>query len=120
MADQILNVRRRIREIEAILARSKSDYFNLGIEKPLKERAALEAEAAELRLKRFDMEDLEKARQSKVRNMRAELLKARLQEAGLLHIFTECHAEAEAAVPPVEPPEVTHDGFPELQTRSAA
>ena len=108
MAEQILNIRRRIREIEAILARSKSDYFNLGIEKPLKARAALEAELADLRLMRFDMEDLERARQSKVRVMRAELLKARLKEMGLLHIFTECNAEAEEAIPPVEHLEVNH------------
>lgn len=108
MADQLLNVRRRIREIEAILARSKSDYFNKGIETPLKVRAALEAEAAELRLARYDMEDLDKARQSKVRTMRAELLKARLQEMGLLHIFTECNDAAEAAVPPVEQPEASN------------
>lgn len=107
MADDILNVRRRIREIEAILARSKSDYFNLGIEKPLKERAALEAEMAELRLKRYDLESLENARGARVRAVRGELMKQRLQDLGLAHVFDECNALAEAQVPPVEHPEAT-------------
>lgn len=108
MADQLQNIRRRVREIEAILARSKSDYFNKGIEKPLKERAALEAEMAELRLKRYDMETLDARRASTVRKLRSEILKARLTALGFATLFAECNAEAEAQVPPVEHAEVEH------------
>lgn len=102
MAARLLNIRRRIIEIEAILARSKSDYFNKGIETPLKERAALEAEKAELRLMRYDVESLENARQARVRALRGELMAKRLAAMGLQRLYDECHAEAEAAVPPVE------------------
>ncbi len=101
-SEPLQSVRRRVREIEAILARSKSDYFNLGIERPMKERAALEAEMAELRLARYDMEDLEAVRASKVRNLRSEILKARLVALGFATLFAECNAAAEAQVPPTE------------------
>lgn len=107
-AQTLLNIRRRVREIEAILARSKSDYFNLGIEKPLKERAALEAEAAELRLMRYDIEFLENARNARVRMVRGELMKKRLADMGLQDLYDACHAEAEATVPPVEQTEVAN------------
>lgn len=102
MAEQLQNIRRRVREIEAILARSKSDYFNKGIEKPIGERAALEAEMAELRLKRYDIEELDRARAATVRALRGELLKARLTALGLAHLIAECNEAAEAQVPPVE------------------
>jgi hypothetical protein len=102
MADQLQVVRRRMREIDADLARRKSDFFNKGIEAPMKERAALEAELAELRLRRFDMEDLESKRAAQVRQRRAELLKDRLTALGLVHLIKECNDIAEAEVPPAE------------------
>lgn len=108
MADQYQNVRRRILEITADLAKRKSDYFNHGIESPLRERAALESELADLRLRRYDIEDRLNSREANVRRVRGELLKERLTALGLAHLLDECRAEAEAAVPPIEQDEVAH------------
>lgn len=107
-SQQLQQVRRRIREIDAELARRKSDYYNKGIEAPMKERAALESELADLRLVRLDMEDLEATRAANVRRIRGELMQQRLAELGLQHLFTECNAAAEAQVPLVEHSEVSH------------
>jgi hypothetical protein len=108
MADQYQNVRRRILEIVADLAKRKSDYFNHGIESPLRERAALESELADLRLARFDVEDKEASRAARVRGLRGELLRQRLADMGLEHLIAECNEIAEASVPPVDELEATH------------
>lgn len=103
----IRKLKRRICEIEADLAKRKSDYFNHGIESPMKERAALESELASLKLVRFDLDNRESARKAEVRKLRGELLKQRLQELGLAHLVAECNEIAEATIPPIEQPEVT-------------
>ena len=91
MPDQYQNVR-RILEIVADLAKRKSDYFNHGIESPLRERAALESELADLRLRRYDIEDRLNSREANVRRVRGELLKERLTALGLAHLLDECRA----------------------------
>lgn len=107
-AEKLRAIKRRMREIEADLAKRKSDYFNKGIGSPLKERAALESELADLRLARFDAEDKEASRAARVRGLRSELLRQRLADLGLEHLIAECNAIAEASVPPVDELEATH------------
>lgn len=108
MDQKKINVRRRILEIEAELALRKSDFFNKGIEAPMSERTALESELAALKLAKYSNDELERARNARVRTMIGEMMKQRLAEIGLSNLHAECKAAAEAAIPPIEGSEVNH------------
>lgn len=91
----------RIAEIQADLAERKRQYFVDGIERPMAERAALEAELAQLKLAKMHINGKEKARAMQVRQLRGALLKMRLEEHGFAHLIDECNAEAEKQIPPI-------------------
>lgn len=108
MEQQKFNNKRRILEIELELARRKAEFFNTGIEYPMKERAALEHELAALKLAKYNSEELDRARKARVRSLIGEMMKQRLAELGLSNLHPECKAAAEAEIPPVEHSEVNH------------
>jgi chromatin segregation and condensation protein Rec8/ScpA/Scc1 (kleisin family) len=96
--DKAISTRRL--EIAATLARWKSDYFNQGVERPIGDRASLEAELAELTLEQRLIGDaVQKAKVERRQKINASLL-AQLQvvltERGLTDALEEAQRRSDA------------------------
>lgn len=91
-------IKLRIAAIRLELATRKNVYFLDGIQRPMKERTALEVELAGLEFQRMSANLDAKNRLFQVKAKRAELLKQKLIELGLPSLLDECLAEAQAII----------------------
>lgn len=94
LSEESLRLKTRMLELSAVLARMKSDFFNDGIEQPLRVRAKLEAELAELAVKRGAIDQAHFSREARIRERRAVLVKQKLTELGQPSLLDDCLAQA--------------------------
>ena len=88
----------RIAEIRADLAASKANFYAHGIVRPFQERLLLEAELAQLAVDRLKLQDDSRKRADRVRQLHNQMVKERLEAAGLGHIINECYVAAKAEI----------------------
>ena len=81
-------------EIVAELARMKAGYFNEGIETPMRIRATLDAELAEIVLAREKLSMLHDARQQLIHTRRNEIVRERLTALGYGTLIEDSTAQA--------------------------
>lgn len=93
-----INIGLRILEITAELAEMKRSFFVDGIEQPMSKRVKLESELHNLKLQKFKLQTEERNRSLLVKQIRAEILKKKLEELGFPNLISECAALAELQV----------------------